>query len=1086
LASAAFSSVTKQIDALFRTGTAVGLSDSILLDRFHKGRRDDAEAAFGTLVERHSSMVHDVCLRILGDRHDAEDAAQAVFLVLARQPGSIRRTDSVASWLYGVAVRVAARARLDAARRRLRERRGAERSMAIRDENDSDRDRSETWPELYQELSRLPDRFRLPILLCHLQGLTYEQAAQQLCCPVRTVQSRLVRARERLRGRLARRGLGPALGAFFVELAADTASAAVSDRWKDETVAAAIRYASGGTAAAAVPSTVTVLAQGALRAMRLKRLTQWMAALFLCGIALGGAGMAVRARSAPPEPESNRPADPPQNRYRLAMAEGATFEVVAVSSFPSGPKTWWRPDGTPFEKAPVDPLSTFHPGHPDEQIRVILVQVRGLPKDANLRWLPTFDSGYSGLSPTWDGRKVPDLEAYIVSLRPDRKTCDVKVRLAAGAWKTEVSNDGRGGTGQFVNGHKFTFGKARLSAVRGRQMTVFAVAHNFFGQDRRMVAVDREGAPHPAVSYSAGSDGDPKWVIDIIDAEFALPPDQIKEYQVQFRPFELAEIRDIALKPVSTAQGTTKLEDSDLQPSTIATVTVDPNADRDGDGLADYQEIFKYRTDPTKRSTAGDDVADGDPQRRLEFTYSIRSVVKVMPPVNLGCLNDDYQDARVLSQGENYAELEVIHFPLNSNADSVRGNPDWRRDAGSKQEYVRPGITTNWDDAMRRDLVAALKTDGIDPDRLDDKELVLRTSTWLMANMKYMNMFCTHYMHYPEGRAAIYPGLEDRFEAEKGDRAWTVQEQLDHELFGRSMFAHRTHGSCTSMAVLITTVLRALGIPTRMVLGIPMVDGNDPAQLAKVRNGIHHDRVRKTLLQGLAGAKGYANHTFNEVFVGGRWVRLNYNRLGQNTMDGSLMGLLTHVNTFNDLADVPLAATWGKRYAKGERDPVFRFGNPYRCEEISDHFGKFAKVENPEHREHRALTISRAYWADDPDAHAIIKDAKWLHHTNGARSLLVHGEEWFDDDVGSQYRPFLEAAGKVFLFKAEGQPDVKGRTTASSITWHSRGLHEIEVVIPPEEYAKMEPNVVYTLQPLNDVAGYEWKVKGRVTITKKP
>ena len=146
------------------------------------------------LVERHGPMVLHVCRRILGDRHDAEDAAQAVFLVLARQSRSIRRTDSVASWLYGVAARVAARARLDAARRRAARAPGAEAAMAIRDVDRDDRDGSETWPELYEELGRLPDRFRLPILLCHLEGLTYEQAARRLGCPVRTVQSRLARA----------------------------------------------------------------------------------------------------------------------------------------------------------------------------------------------------------------------------------------------------------------------------------------------------------------------------------------------------------------------------------------------------------------------------------------------------------------------------------------------------------------------------------------------------------------------------------------------------------------------------------------------------------------------------------------------------------------------------------------------------------------------------------------------------------------------------------------------------------------------------------------------------------------------------
>jgi hypothetical protein len=348
-----------------------------------------------------------------------------------------------------------------------------------------------------------------------------------------------------------------------------------------------------------------------------------------------------------------------------------------------------------------------------------------------------------------------------------------------------------------------------------------------------------------------------------------------------------------------------------------------------------------------------------------------------------------------------------------------------------------------------------------------------------------VNMFCTHYMHFPEGKAAIYPGLEARFDSEKGDRSWTVEQQLDHELFGRAMFANRTHGSCTSSAVFLTTALRALGIPARMVLCIPAADGNDQKQLDLVKQNIKHHQVRKTLLQGLSSAKGYANHTFNEVFVGGRWARLNYKALGQNIVDGNLMGLLTHVNTFNDLSEVPLAATWGKRYASGERDEIFRFGNPYRCDEISDHFGKFAKVENPEVREHRSLTISKAYWADDPSAHATIKESKWLFHNDGSKSLLIHGEEWFADEAGPQYRPFLEAAGKEFLFEADSHPDVHGRITTSSITWHSRNLHEIEVLVTAAEFSKMEAGVEYTVTPRNNVAGFEWKTKGHVTIMKK-
>jgi RNA polymerase sigma factor (sigma-70 family) len=1082
LASDCAAAVTKQIHALFHNGTAVGLTDDSLLDRFRSGPADEAEAAFAVLVQRHGPAVWHVCRRILGHRHDAEDAAQATFLVLARQAHSIRHADSVGSWLYGVAARIAARARLDAARRRRRERRGVEVSMAIRHGDSGDPDGSETWPELYEELARLPERFRLPIVFCHLEGLTHEQAAIRLGCPVRTIESRLARARERLRDRLARRGVAPAVAALTAALTPDATSAAGLESWAQGIETTAIRFAAGGTAATLIPATAAVLARGVSRAMNFHRLTKWAAALLLIAAA-AGTGMAVLARSAPPEQGRQAPPEANKNPYRATLAHGASLEVVAVSSVPSGANTWWRPDGVPLGESPADPLAYPYRVHADEEIRAILVRVSDLPQEATLKWMPTYDSGYAGYSPTKHGQKLAGLEAYVVSLRRDRETCEVKVKLAGGAWTTDASNDGRGGTGFIQNGHKFDWGKAREYAAHGRSMTAIAVAHNVIGRDRRLIAIDRDGETHPAV-YSSGLSGE---VLCILDAEFPLPPDRIKEYQFQSRPFENALIPGIALRPRGNPAAPNKSQSGrrDVVPKSQP-LGVGEDRDSDGDGLSDFQEIHKYGTNPQKISTADDGVCDGDPQRRREFTYTIRTVVKVMTPVNLECLDDDYQDARVVSRGENFVELEVIHYPLNTNAIAIRGNPDWRRDAESQKEFLRPGITTNWDDAMRRDLIAALKADGIDPDRLDDEELVRRASAWLFANTKYVNMFCTHYMHYPEGSAAIYPGLHARFDSEKGDRGWTVQEQLDHELFGRSMFANRTHGSCTSSAVLLTTALRALGIPSRMVLGIPMVDGNDSEQLAMVAKGIHHHRARQTLLQGLTGTKGYANHTFNEVFVGGRWARLNYAALGQNTLDGKLMGLLTHVNTFNDLSEVPLAATWGKRYALGERDSVFRFGNAYRCEHVSDHFGKFAKIENPEARAHRSLTVSRAYWADDADAHATIKEAKWLFHKDGSRSLLIHADEWFDEETGRQYRPFLEAAAKEYLLRADGCPDVHGRITTASITWHTRNLHEIEVIIPREEYAKMVPGVEYTLAPRNEVAGYEWRIRGRVTITKNP
>src|SRR5262245_15926536 len=186
MAGGSSAEVLKQVRGLFESGTVGQLTDGQLLKRF-AARRD--EAAFAALVDRHGPMVLRVCRGLLLDAHEAEDAAQAAFLVLARRAGAIREADSVASWLFGVACRVAAKARSRAARRREHERRGAEMTTQRLDAGTP----PETYPELYEELERLPERYRRPIVLCHLEGLTYEQAAGQLRCSLRTIQTRLAR-----------------------------------------------------------------------------------------------------------------------------------------------------------------------------------------------------------------------------------------------------------------------------------------------------------------------------------------------------------------------------------------------------------------------------------------------------------------------------------------------------------------------------------------------------------------------------------------------------------------------------------------------------------------------------------------------------------------------------------------------------------------------------------------------------------------------------------------------------------------------------------------------------------------------------
>jgi RNA polymerase sigma factor (sigma-70 family) len=189
-----------------------GVTDAELVERFALA---GDEAAFAALVGRHGGMVLGLCRRLLRDAHDAEDAFQATFLVLARKAASLRARDVVGCWLYGVARRVACKARTLVARRRGRER-------PLEDFPDPAATVPASDPGLAvlldDEVGRLPARYREPVVLCCLGGQSHEQAARQLGCPVGTVKSRLSRGRELLRKRLTRRGLAPAVAGLAVSL----------------------------------------------------------------------------------------------------------------------------------------------------------------------------------------------------------------------------------------------------------------------------------------------------------------------------------------------------------------------------------------------------------------------------------------------------------------------------------------------------------------------------------------------------------------------------------------------------------------------------------------------------------------------------------------------------------------------------------------------------------------------------------------------------------------------------------------------------------------------------------------------------
>jgi RNA polymerase sigma factor (sigma-70 family) len=250
------------------------MTDAQLLECF-VSRRD--EAAFEILVRRHGPMVLGVCHRALHNIHDAEDAFQATFLVLARKAPSIGQRELVANWLYGAAYRAALEAK--AARRRVRER-----QVSVMPEPEvvaEAQDRADLRPVLDQELSRLPDRYRVPVVLCDLQGRTRKDVARQLGIPAGTLSGRLTTARRLLARRLIRRGCAPAGGALAA-LSQGVASACVPSPLVVSRVKAASLLVAG-QAAGLISDKVAALTEGVLKSMLLTKPKSVLGVLLVLG-----------------------------------------------------------------------------------------------------------------------------------------------------------------------------------------------------------------------------------------------------------------------------------------------------------------------------------------------------------------------------------------------------------------------------------------------------------------------------------------------------------------------------------------------------------------------------------------------------------------------------------------------------------------------------------------------------------------------------------------------------------------------------------------------------------------------------------
>jgi RNA polymerase sigma factor (sigma-70 family) len=317
--------VVRHLRRLARPADEAARTDAELVKTF--AERHD-EAAFEALLTRHGPMVLGLCQRLLRNSHDAEDAFQATFLVLVRKAGSLRERDLLGNWLYGVAYRIAVRLRASNARRQARER------------LDSDRAAGATCPEprdqelgwlLQEELGRLPDKYRRPVVLCYVEGHTNEEAARQLSWPLGTVKGRLTRARELLRRRLTRRGVQLSSAALAAALS-QTPVQALPPPLIVSTVKVAQALATGKAAAlGGLSPAVLALVQGFLSAARIARATRLTVLAVTLAVLMPGAGLLLSG----PVGE-NPPAAKALARAQTPDAKPLTDSVELKAAFTPG------------------------------------------------------------------------------------------------------------------------------------------------------------------------------------------------------------------------------------------------------------------------------------------------------------------------------------------------------------------------------------------------------------------------------------------------------------------------------------------------------------------------------------------------------------------------------------------------------------------------------------------------------------------------------------------------------------------------------------------------------------------------------
>lgn len=389
-----------------------------------------------------------------------------------------------------------------------------------------------------------------------------------------------------------------------------------------------------------------------------------------------------------------------------------------------------------------------------------------------------------------------------------------------------------------------------------------------------------------------------------------------------------------------------------------------------------------------------------------------------MRPVTPEFLCDDYQDVRVLDAPRDYVELEVILYPFNTVGEAIGADGAWRSKAAAMTQWLAPGPTADWTPAMQRDLEAALAKDGIDAAKLSDKALVEQAAGWLCRRTQTSECF-----------TAFVTAFDER---------------------GRPF------------------------LPPELAAAAPAVAGPDELRRQWARDlsarGITHRELRREVAGAIGALRNsWASHSLNEVFVDGRWRRLDCDRLGQDIRDRGMFGLMVHVATFSDWADARMPATIGKRQTLGITDDVFGHTNPYSTIALRDEFGPHCKLANPEPAP-RSLRITTVHWGDAADVPDDVR--RWF----AARKVfgLVARIEGAADR--GDLRSFMRDADLRATLVADGAATLGVALDAGN--WWLRPEGHAFVVVPfgPADREGLRTGVPYRFVARNGEKSATWQV----------